>query len=81
MTRRIARLSYVVLTACQFLFFIAAVQVPAHAYVDPGSGILVVQFVSSIIGAGIFFVRKRLKQFFFTAKPAQAADRNGETQP
>jgi ABC-type uncharacterized transport system permease subunit len=79
-TRRIARLSYVVLTALQFLFFAVAMQVPARAYVDPGSGILVMQFASSIIGAGIFFVRKRLKQFFFTAKSAPIVEQDREEQ-
>jgi hypothetical protein len=65
----------VVLAAGQFLFLLIAVQQPAYGYVDPGSGILIVQFISSILGGGIFFLRKRLKQFFHPLKAADASER------
>ena len=61
------------LSVLQLFFLLVAVQRPAYAYVDPGSGMLVVQFVGSILSGAVFFLRKRLKQFFFPAKPTQAS--------
>lgn len=55
----------------QCLLLFSAVQRTAHAYVDPGSGLLALQFLSSILGGGIFFLRKRLRQIFFPAKCAR----------
>lgn len=70
MPRRWIVRTYSSLTVLQWVFLIAALQRPAYGYVDPGSGILVVQFVASVFSGGIFFLRRRLKQFFFPAKQA-----------
>lgn len=78
MSRRWMLLGYSVLTVLQWLFLIAAVQRPAYGYVDPGSGMLVVQFMGSVLSGGIFFLRKRLKQFFFPAKTTQVPHGTGE---
>ncbi len=79
MTRKIGQLLYVTLIAAQFLFLLAATQRPAYGYVDPGSGILVVQFVSSILGGGIFILRKRLRQFFHLGKETEPSAGKSES--
>jgi len=59
------------LIALQWLFLAGALERPAYGYVDPGSGMLVVQFVGSVLSGGIFFLSKRLKQLFISGKPTQ----------
>jgi hypothetical protein len=81
MSRRWALLIFSGLTVLQWLFVIVAVQRPAYGYVDPGSGMLVVQFIGSILGGGIFFLRKRLKQLFSTGKSTPVSSGAGETKP
>jgi hypothetical protein len=80
MSRRGYVLSYASLTVLQWLFLVVALQRPAYGYVDPGSGMLVVQFVGSVLSGGIFLLRKRLKQFFFPDKSAQVPQRTGEIE-
>lgn len=72
---------YSSLTALQWLILVATLQRPAYGYVDPGSGMLVVQFVGSVLSGGVFFLRKRLKQFFFSDKAAQTSAESGEIKP
>jgi hypothetical protein len=68
MTRAI-RCLYVVLTISQCVLLLAAMEKPAYGYVDPGSGILLVQVLSSAIGGVLFFVRKRVGHYLhFTRK-------------
>ena len=81
MSRRCFFLVYSSLTALQWLFFVTAFERPAYGYVDPGSGMLVVQFVGSVLSGGIFFLRRRLRQFFFPDKSTQASDKAGEMKP
>jgi hypothetical protein len=37
----------------------------AHAYVDPGSGLLIFQGVSAAFSGAFFYFRRRLKKLFF----------------
>lgn len=67
------------LTVAQFFFVLTAIEKPAYGYVDPGSGILLVQFIGSFMTGGIFMLRKRLKAIFFHAKPEKAVAQKGET--
>jgi hypothetical protein len=47
-----------------FIFFLISAALPAHAYVDPGTGSLAVQFViGSIVAAGFL-----LKTYYYQAK-------------
>jgi len=36
----------------------------AHAYVDPGSGLLIFQGISAIFSGALFYFRRRLKSLF-----------------
>jgi len=44
--------------------FLALLPLPAHAYIDPGSGSIVLQMVLAAIAGGVFFFRNALSQFF-----------------
>ncbi|HWA93037.1 MAG TPA: hypothetical protein VG844_00445 [Terracidiphilus sp.] len=37
---------------------------PAYAYVDPGSGLLLIQILGSIVAGATFLIRKRIRDFF-----------------
>lgn len=81
MSRCWSRLAYSALIGLQLALLLTAVERPAYGYVDPGSGMLVVQFVGSILSGGVFFLRKRLKQIFFPVKSAQVSQEAGEMKP
>ena len=52
------------LLVCQIAAVLGAVAQPAYAYVDPGTGLLAVQILSTSVAGMIFLVRRRLRQFF-----------------
>lgn len=39
----------------------------AHAYVDPGSGLLIFQGISAVFSGALFYFRRRLKNLFVRA--------------
>jgi len=41
-----------------------AVERPAYAYVDPGSGLLLLQNVGAVVTGLLFFFRRRIKALF-----------------
>ena len=41
-----------------------AVERPAYAYIDPGSGLLLIQNVGAVVTAVLFFFRRRIKALF-----------------
>lgn len=47
-----------------FLCMVIATQREAWGYVDPGSGILALQSLASILAASVYLLRRRLKQLF-----------------
>jgi hypothetical protein len=48
----------------QIAAVICAFERPAHAYVDPGSGYMLLQVIGSMFAGAIFFVRHRLRRLF-----------------
>jgi hypothetical protein len=46
------------------LVLLNATAQPAYAYVDPGSGLLLIQMVSSTFVGITFLLRKRVREFF-----------------
>ena len=63
-TRALGRGLYFASAVCWFWVFLCAVERPAQAYVDPGSGIFLVQVFSSVFVGFTFLVRKRIRAFF-----------------
>jgi hypothetical protein len=55
------KLKYCALTAALFLGLAFCFERPAYAYVDPGSGLLVIQSLSAIVTGIVFYFRRRLK--------------------
>ena len=72
------------LTVLQIFVFLAAAVRPAHAYVDPGSGLLAFQIGGSMLAGALFVLRAKLRRLFrrdegTKREPAVAA--NAETGP
>jgi hypothetical protein len=51
------------LLALQAMLLLGAIARPAYAYVDPGSGLLVFQIVSTTFAGAVFLLRRRVRQF------------------
>ena len=43
---------------------LCALERPAYAYVDPGTGLLFIQIICSTFVGMTFLIRKRIRQFF-----------------
>jgi len=41
----------------------------AHAYVDPGSGLLMFQGISAAISGALFYFRRRIRNLFVRTQP------------
>ena len=58
------------------LCLVVATERRAYAYVDPGSGFLVLQSMASVMAAAGFFLRRRIKDLFTRSKsPANKAEK------
>ena len=54
---------------------LCALERPAQAYVDPGSGYVFLQVIGSMCAGAIFYLRHRLRRFFGAAgSPANSTD-------
>jgi len=62
--RKLVALLETSLTVLLVLFVICALAQPAYAYVDPGSGFVTCQAISTIFFGIIFFLRRRLRMLF-----------------
>ena len=76
--KRLRISAYAVLTVLQCILLLASIEKPAYAYVDPGSGLLLVQVLSSTLGGIVFFLRKRLRRSLQLAKQALALGSAGQ---
>ncbi|GAC1420408.1 MAG: hypothetical protein NVSMB62_14310 [Acidobacteriaceae bacterium] len=45
----------------------------AWAYVDPGTGLIALQTIASVVAAYAYFVRRKIRAFFVRRQPAEAA--------
>ncbi len=61
---------------CQVLVFLSAAVKPAHAYVDPGSGLLFFQVGGSMLAGALFVLRSKIRKLFRLKTPAKAAEAN-----
>jgi hypothetical protein len=66
MTRR---LKYFAMTLLLMIALSCTFERQAHAYVDPGSGLLVFQGISAVVSGALFYFRRRLKSLFSKAEP------------
>jgi len=49
---------------CWFFIVLNVTAQPAHAYVDPGSGLFLFQVAGSTFAGTLFLLRKRIRNFF-----------------
>jgi hypothetical protein len=60
----ILRLSYGVAVAFWFCLLVCSFALPAHAYVDPGTGLFVFQMLTTTLAGITFMLRKRIRELF-----------------
>jgi hypothetical protein len=53
---------YTILGVLQIVAILCAVEKPALAYIDPGSGYVFLQIVGSMCAGAIFYLRHRLRR-------------------
>ena len=65
----------------QIVIFLLAVAKPAHAYVDPGSGLLAFQVGGSMLAGALFVLRTKIRKFFGWGSTAKTeAEGQSETR-
>jgi hypothetical protein len=62
--RILGKVLFAVCIALWSLLVLGTTARPAHAYVDPGSGLLFIQMVGSTFAGITFLLRKRVREFF-----------------
>lgn len=70
--RNLLKAGYVLLGILQIAATLCALEKPAQAYVDPGSGYLLLQVVGSMLAGAAFFLRHRLKRMLGLAGDVDA---------
>jgi hypothetical protein len=60
-------LKYFSITLMLFVALSFTFECQAHAYVDPGSGLLIFQGISATISAALFYFRRRIRNLFSRA--------------
>jgi hypothetical protein len=58
------KLRYFAITLTLLIALSFALESQAHAYVDPGSGLLIFQGISAVFSGALFYFRRRLKSLF-----------------
>ncbi|HZU09122.1 MAG TPA: hypothetical protein VFA02_04410 [Pseudacidobacterium sp.] len=58
------RLIFVLFCAVELFVLLIAFEQPAHAYVDPGSGLLIFQVAGSMLTGACFMLRRKLRRLF-----------------
>ena len=73
------RTAGILLGVLQIAAVVCAFERPAHAYVDPGSGYMLLQVIGSMFAGAIFYLRHRLRRLFaFGAQSSSEADTSAE---
>jgi hypothetical protein len=67
------------LTALQIVVFLAAAVKPAHAYVDPGSGLLAFQVGGSMLAGALFVLRAKIRKLFGRGGAAKPEEERQDT--
>jgi hypothetical protein len=64
------KLKYSAITLMLLIALSFSFERQAHAYVDPGSGLLIFQGISAIVSGALIYFRRRIKNLFTKAEPA-----------
>jgi hypothetical protein len=66
------KISYVVVTLSMLFFLSLSLERKAYGYVDPGSGLLILQGIGTVLTGVLFTLRRRIKALFVRSKPVEA---------
>ena len=67
------RLHLALLSSMLFVALCFASERQAHAYVDPGSSLLLFQSLSAMVSGALFYFRRRIKNLFTKTSPKSEA--------
>jgi hypothetical protein len=73
-TQRWKRCAWYSFGLFQVLVFLVAAVKPAHAYVDPGSGLLFFQVGGSMLAGALFVLRAKIRKLLRLGKPEERAE-------
>jgi hypothetical protein len=66
------KIAYSVVTVAMFFSLGLAFERRAYAYVDPGSGLLMLQAAGTVVTGVLFTLRKRIKSLFSRNKSSES---------
>jgi hypothetical protein len=69
-----------VLGALQVVTVLLALERPAHAYIDPGSGFVLMQVVGSMFAGAVYYTRHRIKRLLFFVRRSPLPTAPGTTE-
>ena len=67
------KLKYFALTLMLFVALGLTFERQAHAYVDPGSGLLVFQGISAVVSGALIYFRRRIRSLFVRDRSTASA--------
>ena len=65
------KIAYYIVTAAMLFCLSIGLERRAYAYIDPGSGLLMLQAAGTIFTGVLFTLRKRIKSLITRKKPAE----------
>jgi hypothetical protein len=71
------KLGYIVVTVAMLFCLSISLERRAYAYVDPGSGLLILQGIGTVLTGVLFTLRRRIKMLFTRSKPAETVPSAG----
>jgi hypothetical protein len=75
MTRRFLSVASAMLAIFSCLCLMVATERRAYAYVDPGSGVMALQAMASVMAAAAYFLRTKIKALFTRDKAKKPVKR------
>jgi hypothetical protein len=73
------KIGYVAVTLAMLFCLSVSLERKAYAYVDPGSGLLILQGVGTLLTGVLFTLRRRIKALFTRSKPVEINDSESGT--
>jgi hypothetical protein len=67
------KIAYLCVTVAMLFCLSLSMERRAYAYIDPGSGLLLLQTVGAIMAGALFTLRRRIKALFTRSRPSDTA--------
>jgi hypothetical protein len=67
------RIAYFFVTVAMLCCLSLSLERRAYAYIDPGSGLLMLQAAGTVLTGVLFTLRRRIKALFTRSKPAETS--------